>query len=375
MANDQKRPGSIRGTACSPETPPPLRELHQSPRARETRSSTIIQDSEDCISDTLDVQLDGCSSSREPSIPFGPLGTEDSDTCLSPDSTPNSLHAATVAIHRGTNNLAECKQCNLFRPVGCLQYFCQECIESGRQNIAGPETPNGTSQVDSSTETDEYIDPRLQSAVLKISELQESLLVRERELEESEKNVQELDREIHYLNMAQKHRDEQHGTSVEEVLVKQLKQVHNLRNNLQARHRWGTFTTLLPASRFQGTTTKVENGFEDAYHNCHMIFRRLDIKQLPYIPQLHSHESLAGLIRRATGARQDPVLQHQDQDLSSVDPAALLRSLSTAALQEWVFESDFPNFEDDSSITLAAYRDLLANQGNYGVILELEEKG
>ena len=270
--------------------------------------------------------------------------------------------------------MVECKQCKVCHPARCLQYLCQECIESGQQNVEAPETQNSTNRVESSTETDNYIDPRLQCAVLKISDLQESLLVRERELEESEQNVQELNQEIHYLKMAQKHRDEQYGSSVEELLAIQLKKVHNLSNDLQARHRLGTFTTLLPASRFPETGTKVETGFEEAYHNCHMIFQRLDIKQFPIIPQLHSHESLSGLTRRVTGSRQDLAPPHQDQDLSGVEPVALLRSLSTAALQEWVFESNFPSFGDDSSTTLAAYRELLANQGRHAVVLRVEKR-
>ncbi|KAE9363646.1 hypothetical protein N431DRAFT_448229 [Stipitochalara longipes BDJ] len=365
------RARSIRATACSPETPPSLQEQRPRPQARERRSLTLIKDSEDGVSDTLDEQLDGFSSCRELSIPFGPLETEDSDTHLSPDSQPNSIHnekrircicRATVATHSDGNDVVECSQCKVLHHAGCLRYLCQECNESAEKIIAAPETRYSAPRVDSSTETDEIIDPRVQSAIFKIQELQESLLGRERELQESKQFVEELNRDIHHLNMAQKQRDDQHGSPIEELLVKKQKQVHNLLNDLKARRRLGTFTNLPPASRFQGTKTDVKIGFEEAYHNSHMIFRRLEIKQFPCIPQLRLHETLLGLAHRVTGSKPDPALQSRDRDLLSIEPVVLLRSLSTAALQEWIFEADFPNFEDDSSITLAAYRDLLANQ-------------
>jgi hypothetical protein len=95
-----------------------------------------------------------------------------------------------------------------------------------------------------------------------------------------------------------------------------------------------------------------------------MIFRNLEIKGFPFIPQLQMHDRLLGLAQRVAGSRLDSVPQPKDRELLSIDPVALLRSLTVTALQDWVFETDFPNFEDNLSITLEGYRDLLASQGN-----------
>jgi hypothetical protein len=175
--------------------------------------------------------------------------------------------------------------------------------------------------------------------------------------------VEALNRDIHYLKMAQNQGDEEHGSSTE-LLVKQKKQIHNLLNDLKARRRLGTFTALPAASRSHGPTRDIKAGFVEACHSSHMIFLQLEVKQLACIPQLHLHENLLGLARRIAGSRHLPALQLQDGTFWNAEPVVLLRSLSTAALQEWVFEADFPNFEDESSITLAAYRNILANQGN-----------
>jgi hypothetical protein len=372
-ANEQQRTRSIRAIARSPATLPFIQEQRPSVEARDRRSLTLIKDSEDGISDTLEGQPNGYNSSREISIPFGPLGTEDSDTCPSPDSKKDNVRdeqrirctcGATKAGHGDGNGLIECNQCKISQHTGCVKYLCQECTECAQQTVAEPVTRDIAPQIDSSTETDELVDPRLYIAIAKIQELQENLVDKERELQESQDFVEDLNRDIHYLNMARRQRDEQYGSSIEEQMVKLQKQVHNLLNELQARRRLGTFTRLPPASHHQGAKTNIKSSFEDAYRNSNTIFRGLEIKEFPFIPELQIHENLLGLAQRIAGSRLDSVSQLQDRELLSVDPVALLRSLSTAALQNWVFETDFPNFESDSSSTLAAYRDLLANQGN-----------
>jgi hypothetical protein len=366
-ANEQQQARSIHAQ----ETHSSLPNQHPSLRARETRSSTFIKDSDDSISDTLDEQPDETDSYRGLSIPFGPLEMQKSETRLSPHNPPNRVHddrtirclcSGAVAAYGEENGLIECNQCKSLHRTGCLQSLCQNCKEASEQPITKSEAQN-TPRVDSSTETDEMVDPRLQSAIIKIQELQDSLVGRDRELQESKQFVEALNRDIHYLKMAQNQRDEEHGSSTE-LLVKQKKQIHNLLNDLKARRRLGTFTALPAASRSHGPTRDIKAGFVEACHSSHMIFLQLEAKQLACIPQLHLHENLLGLARRIAGSRHLPALQLQDGTFWNVEPVVLLRSLSTAALQEWVFEADFPNFEDESSITLAVYRNILANQGN-----------
>lgn len=371
-ANVQQRTRSTRATVCSPAKPPAVEERYPSLQKKEQRSSTIIKDSEDDISDALDGQPDGLNYNRETSIPFGPLGTEDSTTSLLPNSNKDDgcdeerilcTCGVNEVVRGDENELIECSQCKISQHTGCVKYFCQECTEA-KGTLAERLTRSISSQIDSSTETDELIDPRLQSAIIKIQELQENLMDKERELQESQQFVEDLNRDVHYLNMAKKQRDEQHGSSIEERMFKQQKQVHSLLNELQARSRLGTFTKLTRTSNHQGTSTDLKVALKEAYHNSHMIFRNLEIKGFPFIPQLQMHDRLLGLAQRVAGSRLDSLPQPTDRALLSIDPVALLRSLTVAALQDWVFETDFPNFEDNLSITLEGYRDLLASQGN-----------
>jgi hypothetical protein len=151
-------------------------------------------------------------------------------------------------------------------------------------------------------------------------------------------------------------------------MVRQQKQVQILRNELQARRRLGTFTMLPPTPRNQAATTEINNGFNDAYSSSHQIFAHLDIELFPVIPQLDHHLDLLRLAQRVFVSGADGTLLSQDIDLSEFDPAALLRALTTAALQNWVFESDFPKFDNESSTILAAYRNILASQGNITIV-------
>ena len=374
--NKQKRFSSIRVIV------PSIRAPRLSLEARESSSSASIKDSEEPVSDALDRQPNGHDSSREMSIPFGPLETEDSESCLSVHSKKDSIHdvrtircicGATQANQDDGKELIACNQCKISQHTACVKYLCQECTKCAQKTVAEPSTRSSIPQIDSSTETDDLVDPRLQFAVANVQELEESLADKERELQESRQKVVDLEQDIHFLNEARKQRDEQNGPSIEEHMVRLQKQVHNLNNDLRARHRLGTFTKLTPESRYQGARIDIKSSFEDVYHSNNMIFRGMEIEEFPFIPQLQSQ--LQGLVEMIVGSQVDSVAQLQEGYFLSINPVVLLRSLATAALQRWVFETDFPSFASDSSTTLAVYRDLLVRQGNRGAILKLGTEG
>ncbi len=350
--------------------------------ARECRSSARIKDSEEPLSDVLDGQTNGYSSSREMSIPFGPLETEDSETCRSVHSKKDSIHdaktmrcicGATAATQDDGNELIECNKCKISQHTGCVKYLCQECTKCVQPTVAEPSIQSSVPQIDSSTETYDLVDPLLQLAVAKIQELEESLTDKERELLESRHIVTDLERDIHFLNEARKQREEQKGLSIEEHIVKLQKQVHDLNNDLRARHRLGTFTKLTPESRYMGAGIDIKRSFEHVYHSSNMIFLGMEIEEFPFIPQLQSQERLLSLAERIIGSQVDSVLQLQEGNFFRINPVVLLRSLTTAALQTWVFETDFPSFASDSSNTLVVYRDLLLHQGNRRDVFKLEK--
>ena len=376
--NKQKRFSSIRVIV------PPIQAQRLSLEARESSSSASIKDSEEPVSDALDRQPNGHDSSREMSIPFGPLETEDSESCLSVHSKKDSIHdlrtircicGATEANQDDGKELIACNQCKISQHTACVKYLCQECTKCAQQTVAEPPTRSSVPQIDSSTETDDLVDPQLQFAVDIIQELEGSLADKERELQESRQKVADLEQDIHFLNEARKQRDEQNGPSVEEHIERLQKQVHNLNIDLRARHRLGTFTKLTPESRYQGVWIDIKSSFDYVYHSNNMIFRGMEIEEFPFIPQLQFHKRLLGLAEFIAGSQVDSVAQLQEGYFLSINPVVLLRSLATAALQRWVFETDFPSFASDSSTTLAVYRDLLVRQGIRGAILKLGTEG
>jgi hypothetical protein len=376
--NMQQRTCNIRAKDCLPDMPPAVEEQRPRLQGKKSRSPTYIKDGEDGISDKLDGQPDSLNYNREESNPFKSLGIEGSSTSQSSDKDCDEKRVrcscgVNEKVYGDVNELIECNWCKLPQHTGCLKHFCTDCT-AAKDTLSVPLTRSISSKMDSSTETDDLIDPRLYSAIIQIQELQENLAAKESELQESRQFVEDLNRDIHYLNMAKKERDMQHGSSIEEQISKQQKQVHDLLNELKYRRRLGTFTKLTRSSDYRGTTTDIKIAFREAYHDSCMIFRNLEIKEFPFNPQLRRHEPLLALAQLVAGPKLDSAHQAQERQILSVDPVVLLRSFTNAALKEWVFETDFPNFEDDSSITLEAYRDLLATQGNNTVgALQLRE--
>ena len=59
------------------------------------------------------------------------------------------------------------------------------------------------------------------------------------------------------------------------------------------------------------------------------------------------------------------------EKFSRISPRSVLRALVAAAVCEWIFESDFPNFEEEGSRVLAKYREHLALQGQHHRIIHM----
>jgi hypothetical protein len=370
VADVQQRNRGFRATARSQATSLPK----QLPRvrARDKRSLTLVKDSEDDTSDNLDGESNGGYRIREISIPTT-LETQHFNGSLPPDSKMDEAHdggtvrctcGATEAASGDEKELIECGHCKSWQHIECIKYFCQQCIDGPQQPATDLVLQHNGSQTDSSTETERESDPRLQSAILTIQGLQESLKKRERELQESQQFVEELEQDMHYMRTARKARAEQDGKQIEVQLTQHQKQVRNLLNELNARSRLGTFTALSSAARHYGATKDLKRGFEDTYSKSRQIFHHLDLEVFPFIPLVNHHTDLLTLAQRVFEAERNDSLLPLDIELSNFDPIVLIRALTSAALQEWVFESDFPKFDTELSVTLVAYRDLLANQGN-----------
>jgi hypothetical protein len=214
-------------------------------------------------------------------------------------------------------------------------------------------------------ESPSRIDTRLENARDKIRDLDEDLQVARADIREREENVASLEREVLSLQAARKKRDEQSEFPIEESIERNLKLEKRLLADLKMREEGNKFTTLSGASREWFGTTKMDEGFCDVYGESRQALCRHDNETIPFIPSLDGHEDLRRLVTKCFSLSNGVSKHSQDamSKLSTFSPEAIVRALITCALAEWVFETDFPKFDDGQSEVLTKYRELLVKQG------------
>ena len=227
------------------------------------------------------------------------------------------------------------------------------------------ERPASTSPTASKGSTTGIIDVRLRNAKEKISDLEQELLESKLDLSFRDKEVSALKRQIVCLRAAQKMRDEQSGCPIEQSIEHNLTLERKLIADLNIREENTKFTRLTSTSREWFGTTKVKEGFVDIYSQSRQSLWRHDSDSVPFVPDLAKHGDLGRLVSRCSAIPTEypKKLQEAMCKLARLAPEAVVRSLITSALAEWVFDTDFPKFDDCSSELLRRYRELLATQG------------
>jgi hypothetical protein len=211
----------------------------------------------------------------------------------------------------------------------------------------------------------EESDTRFSNAKEKINDLEEEMLELKRDLSDRDTAIIALERQIASLRAAQKVRDEQSGLPIEKMIHRYFNKEKRLLAELKIREDGSKFTSLTSNSREWFGSTKLDEGFCDVYSQSRQTLCRHDTETMPFVPALVKHDDLRKLISRclATSAEAPEHLQEGMHRLSGFSLEAVVRSLITSALAEWVFDTDFPNFENHSSEVLTKYRELLATQG------------
>jgi hypothetical protein len=342
-------------------------------RNRPPRASTILRDSEESVSDILDVQQDDIQQEIDDdreikkAVEAGRIeGRQHQNKTLADNQEHENDDVRCVC---GAKELPEnkkadwiaCDKCKIWQHTACifpqLKYSCEECDSRLHSHALRRDIGLQTERLEIEAKREE--DPRLSSAWTEIRSLKEKLSEKERQLKEAQKSLEELDSEVSILKFAREQRDK---LKLEEILAEREKRVAHLEADLHDRRSLGSFaklTTTLPGI-FKKTV--IQSGFKNAYNKSRQILCRQDSPKLPYI-SLEADEQLFLLVSKILGLGVTP--KRAIQALSRVNPHAVVRAVTTSALREWVFATKFPlPFDSEPSAVLAKYREHLGTQGN-----------
>jgi hypothetical protein len=329
-----------------------------------------LSDSEESVSDILDIQQDNdrevkrsveasCIESRQPQnktlVDNQGHGNDDVRCVCGAKEIPENKKADWIA----------CDKCKIWQHTACIfpqvKYSCEQCEFPLRSNALRRDIGLQTEELEIEAKREE--DPRLSSALTEIRSLQEKLSEREGKLKEAKKRLEDLDSEVSRLEFARQERDKKLQWPIEELVAGYEKQVAGLEADLNARDSIERFAKLTTTSPGIFRKTVIESGFKDAYSRSRQILCRQDSPKLPYISSLEPDEILFLLVSKILGPGVTP--KKAIQVLSKVNPHAVVRAVTTSALREWVFATEFPlPFDGEPSAVLAKYREHLGTQGN-----------
>lgn len=209
----------------------------------------------------------------------------------------------------------------------------------------------------------------LTAAKAKIVDLQGQLQQKEAEIRELQSSTVTLQAEVEFLQSVQSQRDMEDGEPLHARIEEKDRTIKRLREELNDRQSLGTFTRLLSASQNwsgdDSAAADVVIGFEYIYFECKQILYRYKSIPAVTIPPLDQYGSLRSLISNGLGL--DPHIPLRIEktviDLSTLSLQVVIRALTTTALREWVFETNFPTFGAEVSNVLSKYREHLSRQG------------
>lgn len=151
-------------------------------------------------------------------------------------------------------------------------------------------------------------------------------------------------------------------------------QISILQQKLTASQSAGRFITISD-DPFVGVTEKeVKTCIGDIQRDIDEIIH-LSSQLLPFIPaNTGDVADSEWMLRRSLGlnSQSNISLESLLEKFSRISPRSVLRALIAAAVCEWIFESDFPNFEEEGSRVLAKYREHLALQDGPSILRSLD---
>lgn len=187
-------------------------------------------------------------------------------------------------------------------------------------------------------------------------------------LQQLRQRVKELDAKIINLEMA---RDSKMGAGMdplEDLLYKKDKQIWDSDQRIRGMQEQMRFTTgetpMVTTSRVSMEIDRTMNFLEAELGS---ILHGHHISTTLAIPPSTELYGLAGLIGSISGMSdsETKTAQYLRRWRSKFEPEILIKTLTLAAIRDWVFYSTFPQPEENNSWLLTAYRDAIMLQGLY----------
>lgn len=263
------------------------------------------------------------------------------------DTTTVSRQNYLVSINSGTQNSFN-SQCN------------PQCA-----GIQSDELEGSTFSDNQTKGTDANGCPQFSEAITEIEDLRNQLRQNAASFCRYDTVIKELHEQIADLKSAQHQRDRYSSVPFEAFIAQKDKYIRSIKDQLQDRQNLATFARLPLASCVRLAKECTTDGFRNLYFESQQVLLEYSRKKRFFAPDLDHHHDLQLLVH-SLGLRQELPNQSTGNTVSTIlklGPQAFIRALTNTALREWVFATDFPRFDTDSSKLLAKYREHLAIQG------------
>lgn len=254
----------------------------------------------------------------------------------------------------------KCDECGVLHLTGILKSFCETCSCKLRQ-VPRSTTPNNCE----AHQDNEQNNLPLQSAIAEIRLLEEQLSKVKDDLAIEKQTLKTKELEISVLVTAASQRDSYLPWPRERILANHAEEINRLNLDLQRRDHWSTFINTSSLSRQRACRKGIIERFQECYVHARDIPFRPDNDSLSITPSLERDTALNSLAWHGMGRYDKDLNETRSRfvKLSHFSSKVVLQTLANSAMQKWIFETEFPHFEDSESEILANYRKALIEQG------------
>lgn len=180
-----------------------------------------------------------------------------------------------------------------------------------------------------------------------------------------EEGCKKLESEIACLNYVRREQSRAGEASIRSTLIDQAKQIAQLEQSLADRKWLRTFSTLSSTDSVPLDVRDIRADIDVLGHHIKQILAKYEDRVVCSTTSFYKEDDLRSLICRAFGQDilQPAELIGQTINLSTFSLQAVIRSLTAAALCEWVFECSLQEICAKPCALLREYRLHLARQG------------
>ncbi|KAG9238926.1 hypothetical protein BJ875DRAFT_529239 [Amylocarpus encephaloides] len=206
--------------------------------------------------------------------------------------------------------------------------------------------------------------PRLKSALDRINQLEEKLLLQRREFGQVQERKDTLEKELRTVKRVyettQKH--------LHETLLQKETKIEDLLDQIKGCARIsGFYQPKLSSTPRRNLNVSMTKGFGEIFRLSEDATVRCGQDRLILMGSMHKHHDLQELLCHALNQTDEKIMRAALKTASKV-PRSLVRALTSVALQRWVFETDLPLRQVGDYPILCLYRQILRLDSKDGAI-------